>query len=243
MLKVAGDVGFVTATLGVVVFTALFFSSVRWWTDWLGRAIAAVFGSIFFIMVLAAVRIIGFPLPGLFWWRAFLFNALGLAIWGGVAGFVWAQFFAPRLKNPDRMKQRAGPTRRIPGGLMNRTKAPAIFMGIAFVIMAGLTVVRDAMADQHVSAEEWILVSIALAGAVQVWGAANIPGFAKAKTLFAVLTGVLALLVTLISGGLTMDEIILLILEAGGILGVVAGPQPSPSAALPAGQGTAYRQP
>jgi hypothetical protein len=126
---------------------------------------------------------------------------------------------------------------------MNRTKMPAIFMGVAAVIMAGLTVVRNAMADQYVSAEEWVLVVIAIAGAFQVWGGANIPGFAKAKTFFAVLTGVLALLVTLISGGLTVDEIILLVLEAGGILGVLAGPQPPPSATLPAGQGAAYHRP
>lgn len=112
---------------------------------------------------------------------------------------------------------------------MNRTKAPAIFMGVAALVMAGLTVVREAMADQHVSAEEWVLVVIALVGVAQVWGAANIPGFARAKTFFAVVTGVLALLVTLISNGLTVDEIILLVLEAGGILGVVTGPQPAPS--------------
>lgn len=122
---------------------------------------------------------------------------------------------------------------------MNKTKTPAYFMGVAVVLMAGLTVVRSAMADQHVSAEEWILVILGGAGALQVWGAANIPGFAKAKTFFAVLTGVLALTVSLMTNAptgnelflkLTLDELILLVLEAGAILGVVVGPQPSVSA-------------
>jgi hypothetical protein len=104
VLKLAGDVGFVLATLGVVAFTVLFLTSVRFWTDWLGRLVAAVFISVLLIMALSVVRLMGFPLPGLFWWRAFLFNALGVAIWSGVVGFVWAQFYAPRLRRQGKLK-------------------------------------------------------------------------------------------------------------------------------------------
>jgi hypothetical protein len=111
-----------------------------------------------------------------------------------------------------------------------RTKAPAVFMGLATLVMAILTVVRSAMADQHVSAEEWVLVSIAGWNTATVWGAANIPVFAKAKTFMAAIGVTLALLVSLISGGLTVDEIILLVIEFLGAMGVVVGAQPPPSA-------------
>jgi len=94
VLKLAGDVGFVLAGTGAFAFALLFFICVRWWSDLLGRILAGAIGSIAFIMVLSMVRLIGLPLPGLFWWRAFLFNALGLVLWAGAGAFVWTQFFA-----------------------------------------------------------------------------------------------------------------------------------------------------
>lgn len=125
---------------------------------------------------------------------------------------------------------------------MNRTKAPAIFMGLAALAMAVLTAIRAGMADQHVSAEEWVIVIIAGFNVVTVWSAANIPGYAKAKTVMAAVGVTLALLVSLVSGGLTLDEGILLALEFLGALGVVAGPQPPPSASQGAATGTQSRQ-
>lgn len=98
MLETVGDVGFVMAGVGMLVLGVLFLTCVRWWTDLLGAIIAAAFGAISLIMSLAAIRLVGLPLPGLFWWRAILFNVLGVVFWAGAAGFIWAQFIAPRVR-------------------------------------------------------------------------------------------------------------------------------------------------
>jgi len=98
VLKIIGDIGFLVAGVGSAIFTILFLGTVKWWTDVLGRVLACVVGSIGIIMALSMVRLFGLPLPGLFWWRAIMFNALALAIWSGVIAFSWSQFFAPRRR-------------------------------------------------------------------------------------------------------------------------------------------------
>lgn len=98
MLKLAGDIGFVLAGTGAIALASIFIASVRWWKDPLGWIMALLGGSIGAIMGLSMVRLIGLPLPGLFWWRAFLFNSLGIALWAGFGAFVWSQFLAPRKR-------------------------------------------------------------------------------------------------------------------------------------------------
>lgn len=99
-------------------------------------------------------------------------------------------------------------------------------MGVATLVMAVLLALRDAWADANITASEWVLVVIAGFGILNVWGAANIPGFAKAKTFMAAVGVVLNMLVAFIIGGLTGDEIALLVIHFLGALGVVVGPQP-----------------
>lgn len=98
MLELAGDIGFVVAGLGAIALSLAFLLCVRWWTDPLGWILAGLSFSVGTILGLSMVRLLGLPLPGLFWWRAFLFNALGIALWFGFGAFVWSQFMAPRKR-------------------------------------------------------------------------------------------------------------------------------------------------
>ncbi|MET0418709.1 MAG: hypothetical protein ABW022_22060 [Actinoplanes sp.] len=98
MLNTIGDVGFVVSAAMFILFGFLFLTSVRWWTDALGRAIAAVLVPIILVMALASVVLMGIPLPGLQWWRAFLYGTLGTALTVSNGMFIWAQFFAPRIR-------------------------------------------------------------------------------------------------------------------------------------------------
>lgn len=98
MLKLIGDVGFVVAAVGVLTFSLSFLIAVPWWTDRLGRAIAGVLGSVSIILILSILRLLQVPIPGLFWWRAFVFTAFAATIWAATFAFIWAQFLAPRIK-------------------------------------------------------------------------------------------------------------------------------------------------
>lgn len=98
MLKAVGDIGFMISGIALVLFPLMFLVTVKWWTDWLGRIIALMFTVIGLIMTLSMVRLMGIPLPGIIWWRAFLFPALGLASWAACIGFAWSQFLAPRVR-------------------------------------------------------------------------------------------------------------------------------------------------
>lgn len=105
MLRQIGDIAFLVAGSGILAFTVLFLGLVRWWTDALGRLIALVMLSEALIITLALVRLFGVPLPGLYWWRAFLFGTLGVGLWTGCVLFVWAQFIAPRRRKPRKLER------------------------------------------------------------------------------------------------------------------------------------------
>jgi hypothetical protein len=98
MLESVGNVGFITSALMFVLFTFLFLFSVRWWTDALGRMIAAVLTTVVLIMCLASMVVLGVPLPGINWWRAFLYGILALVLGFSNGFFIWAQFLAPRIR-------------------------------------------------------------------------------------------------------------------------------------------------
>jgi hypothetical protein len=98
MVKAAGDIGFVLSGIALVLFPIMFLTSVRWWSDWLGRIIAAMFTVIGLLMALSMIRLLGVPLAGLFWWRAFLFPSLAVASWAACIAFIWSQFIAPRVR-------------------------------------------------------------------------------------------------------------------------------------------------
>jgi flagellar motor component MotA len=98
MIKQLGDWAWVMASMGVVICTLMFLGAVRWWTDALGRVIAAVLVSISTIVGVSMLYYMGVPIPSLLWTRLVLYTAFGMAIWAAVITFVWSQFVAPRVK-------------------------------------------------------------------------------------------------------------------------------------------------
>lgn len=115
------------------------------------------------------------------------------------------------------------------------THGKSIAMGAAAIVMAVLAAWREA-ADGGITASEVVLVVIAGFNVATVWGAANIPQWSKAKTFMAGVGVVLNTLVALVVGGLTGDEVMLLIIHFLGALGVAAAPAVSTT-------GTAYGTP
>lgn len=105
----------------------------------------------------------------------------------------------------------------------------AMAMGVAAVVMAVLVAYREATADRLIDESEWVMVVIAGFSVLTVWGAANIPGFEKAKVFMAAISVVLNFLVGYIVDSLTADEIILLVMHFLGALGVAAAPARSES--------------
>jgi len=96
---------------------------------------------------------------------------------------------------------------------------------LATLVMAGIVTYRQVSGD-GVSASDWVIVVVALFGAFTIWGAANITGFSKAKTLMGAIALVLSLLVSLITDGLTGDELMLLVVQFLGALGVASASAP-----------------
>lgn len=108
-----------------------------------------------------------------------------------------------------------------------RTHGKSILMGLGAVIMAAVAAYRE-VADSGVTLSEWVIVVIAVFGAINVWAAANVPAFARAKTAVAALFVVLNLLVGFLTDGrLTGDEITFLVIQALATLGVAAAPSVS----------------
>lgn len=92
------------------------------------------------------------------------------------------------------------------------------------VIMAAVVAYRELALD-GVTLSEWIMIVIAVAGVVNVWAAANVTDFSKAKTIVSAGFVVLNLLVGFLTDNrLTGDEIMLLVIQALSTLGVVAAP-------------------
>lgn len=100
-LRVIGNVGFVSAAIALTLFAVLFLTSVRWWTDTLGRAIAGVVATVAVICLLASIVLLGFPVPFVQWLRAILYPLLGLTAWSATIAFIWSQFLAPRRVPSD----------------------------------------------------------------------------------------------------------------------------------------------
>lgn len=103
MVETVGDWGLAYAAISTLGVMLVYLICVRWWTDPLGRGIAAVFGSCALVIGIVAARLFNIPLPGgVLWWRAVGYWVLGTTMTGGMCTFIWAQFFAPRIKWKDR---------------------------------------------------------------------------------------------------------------------------------------------
>jgi hypothetical protein len=105
-----------------------------------------------------------------------------------------------------------------------KTNGKALMELLGAAVMAGVVTYQEVVAG-GVTMSEWIMVVIALAGVANVWAAANLTNFDKAKTLVSVLFVVLNLLVGFLTDSrLSGDEIMLLVIQGLSTLGVAGAP-------------------
>lgn len=105
-----------------------------------------------------------------------------------------------------------------------KTHGKSIAMLIASVVMAVLAGVRELSSDGSISPSEWVTVAIAVFTTITVWASANVTGYDKAKTVVAAVGLLLNLLVSVIVGGISNDEWLLLAVQFLGALGVAGAP-------------------
>lgn len=105
-----------------------------------------------------------------------------------------------------------------------KTHGKSILAALGAIIMAAV-VGYQAVADNGVTLAEWVTVSIAVFGAINVWATANVPAFSKAKLVVAALFVALNLLVGFLTDGhLTGNELVLLVIQILATLGVAGAP-------------------
>jgi hypothetical protein len=105
-----------------------------------------------------------------------------------------------------------------------KTHGKTIMEGLGALAMAAIVAYRELAAD-GVTLSEWVMVVIAIFGVANVWLAANITGFDKAKTFVSALFVVLNLLVGFLTDSrLDGDEIMLLVIQFLSTLGVAGAP-------------------
>lgn len=92
--------------------------------------------------------------------------------------------------------------------------------------MAIFTTVQDALTDDRIDNQEWVLVGLAALMAFNVWATANLPQYEKMKTYVAAAIVVAGALHTAIVGGISMQEVINMIILALSALGVAFHRQP-----------------
>jgi len=92
---------------------------------------------------------------------------------------------------------------------------------IAAVVATVLAAILAAMTgDNTISSTEWVNVAILGVGAVGTYFGPNVPGAVYTKSILAVLTAVLTVLVSAIVGGISTTEWLQIALAALGALGV-----------------------
>ena len=95
----------------------------------------------------------------------------------------------------------------------------------AAVVATVLSAVMAALfGDGVISNPEWVNIAIAGVGACAVFAAPNVPGAVYTKSILAVLTAVLTVLSSTITGGISTTEWIQIALAGLGALGVYAVP-------------------
>lgn len=113
MLEDFGNWGYQLGAVGIVGFTVAFLVVVRWHSDMLGRIIAGVLTSTSGVLIMSTLRMFGFAQFDFFFaWRALVFWLFGIGVWTGLATFLWAQFWAPRIRNRHRPEWTTPATRR-----------------------------------------------------------------------------------------------------------------------------------
>lgn len=105
MLLDVGNVGYQVGAVGIVAFTLAYLATVRWWSDHLGRVIAGVTSAMSAVLAMTTLRMI---YPSIINDQTYLivrlviFWSFGLGVWLALTSFVWAQFFAPRIRQSER---------------------------------------------------------------------------------------------------------------------------------------------
>lgn len=94
------------------------------------------------------------------------------------------------------------------------------------IVMAILTVFQEASQDNHITAQEWVLVLLGALMAFNVWATANLPGYEKMKTYVSAAIVVFGALYTYIVGGVSTGEIINMGVLLLAALGVAVVKQP-----------------
>jgi predicted xylose isomerase-like sugar epimerase len=97
---------------------------------------------------------------------------------------------------------------------------------LGLIVMAVLTTIQQVNADNVITASEWVMVALQALMAFNVWATANLPQYASMKSYVAAAIAMVSLLVSLITGGLTTNEIVNLIITGLAALGVIFTPQP-----------------
>lgn len=110
---------------------------------------------------------------------------------------------------------------------MWKNNGKSIMELLGALVMAGIVTYQHVSDDYQVTMSEWVMVVIAVGGAVTVWAAANISGYEKAKLLVSAVFVVLNLLVGFLTDShLSNDEILLLAVQFLSTLGVAGAPAP-----------------
>ena len=105
-----------------------------------------------------------------------------------------------------------------------KTHGKTIMELLGALVMA-VIVAYQTVATDGVTWSEWVMVAIAAAGVLNVWAAANITGFDKAKLLVSAIFVVLNLLVGFLTDNqITGDEWLLLAVQFLSTLGVAGAP-------------------
>jgi len=101
-LEGLGNLGYQVGAVGLIAVAVIYFMIVRWWTDPLGRVIAAVLGAVSLVLITTILRMLHIGIPHFMVWRAMMFWMFALAVWSGLMALIWAQLLAPRIKH-DRL--------------------------------------------------------------------------------------------------------------------------------------------
>lgn len=94
------------------------------------------------------------------------------------------------------------------------------------IVMAVFTTLQEAMTDNRIDSQEWVLVGLGVLMAFNVWATANLPQYTKMKTWVSAAIVVAGALHTFIVGGVSMQELVNMIVLFLSAVGVAATPQP-----------------
>lgn len=97
---------------------------------------------------------------------------------------------------------------------------------IGAITMVVFTTLQEALTDNHIDSQEWVLVGLGILMAFNVWATANLPQYTSMKTYVAAAIVVTGALHTFIVGGVSMQEAINMVILFLSAVGVAITPQP-----------------